>query len=229
MLLENIKLRFQNRQPVAVRVKKISRFLGVLLMMLAVPTGYLAIRAANGSVSAQTLLSDPMSIFSERSPGARGAVTFNKKPAYARVSPSTTAFEEFSPENGNPPYEGFLSSPSSVISEPPLDLPPLFGELPLGELPQLTGGLPGPGFPGGPIGTIIPPLGIGAPPTPPGPGPDPGPGPGPSVPEPGTWLMLIAGFLAIGSALRLKNRRLSREGENNRKASLPQGCSVLMT
>lgn len=74
-----------------------------------------------------------------------------------------------------------------------------------------TGGLPiflpgGPGGGGGSPGTgTTPPIGE----TPgggtvvPTPGPTPGAGP---IPEPSTWLMLIAGFAAIGSAMRRSRR-----------------------
>jgi hypothetical protein len=49
---------------------------------------------------------------------------------------------------------------------------------------------------GGTLPTDLPPSG--------GPNPDPGPG---AVPEPSTWALMLAGFSAVGVALRRRTRR----------------------
>lgn len=214
--LDNFKSKLSGVKWRIFDLKNLSRLLVASLIIFALPTSYVGIRAANNGVSMQEVLADPMSVFSSRSPGVRQVGNLTKtKAAYARISPSTSAFEEFGTGDPAPAYEGFLSSPGSAISEPPLEVPAAFGEMPLGDLVQPNTGF-GPqsfgGGAGGPIGQIIPPIGtFPVPQVPP-------PGPGTEVPEPGTWLMMIAGFFAIGSMLRRRNNQLAKAGTGSFKA-----------
>lgn len=91
-----------------------------------------------------------------------------------------TASPIFAPPFTPTPLENLLGSPTIIPAATPI-----------------PGGPPG-GFPAitpGGGGLIVPPIGQPSPPVPPG-------TPTPSVPEPGTWAMMLIGFLLIGRRVR---------------------------
>jgi hypothetical protein len=157
----------------------------------------LTVRSANGDASAKAFLADPLSIFSDRSPGQRGIGTLGTtKPRYAMISPAAAGPAGPDPEVALPDLEGFSEAPLPGIFDSPFLTPQTFGDgsgfAPPGSFDTFIGS-------GGPLGRVLPPLGSsppGAPPVSP-----------PAVPEPDTWLMMIAGFLGIGSALRFQKKR----------------------
>jgi hypothetical protein len=188
------------------KLRKYSRIAAVIALFLVVPTGYLTIRSANGDASARAFLADPMSVFSDRSPGQRGIGDLGTtKPSYAMVSPVAAGPAGPDPEVALPDLEGFSEAPIPGISESPFLTPQPFGD----EASFAPSGSFDPFGSGGPMGGVFPPLlspPPGAPPVRP-----------PAVPEPDTWLMMITGFLAIGSALRSRKKRRT---EAPRKAAL---------
>ena len=112
---------------------------------------------------------------------------------------------------------GGSTPPTGGPTTPVLDPAPVSGvcvgavciDPPIGGPAVLTPTSFGPTDPGpGPGGPFTPPGG-GLEPPPPGGGPGGGPtgGHGGAVPEPATWLMLLTGFAALGSALRVQRRR----------------------
>lgn len=153
--------------------------------------------------SLTTLGSEALSALESRSPGLRiGGVALKgkgkraralPKQRLARTSPAAVAPTERALGKIFPP-------PELAFNQAPLGLP-------LVTVPSVgTFSTPGPGggsFVPVPPGNII----IGSNPPPPGGNPPP-PGGNPppvlSVPEPGTWLMMIVGFGLIGAALRRK-------------------------
>lgn len=187
-----------------------------LLAMVALPAGYVGSGAANGNDALQALIADPMSVFSARSPGARSSgALVQTKTAYAPNLQATADFLGIGPGMGLPGGEGAMgpepdlgfASPDagdSVAFTIPGSLygaseaGPFFGAIGFG-----AGGLPfggsgfGSGTPGG--GGTVP---GGTTPISPAPGAT-------AVPEPEMWLMMIAGFFAVGSAMRGGSRRNS--------------------
>lgn len=199
-------------------IKKIrtpSLWVLIALGFVALPAGYVGTSVANGSVAAQALIADPMSVFSARSPGARGtAALTSTKTAYVRAGPAMDDFWGMGPGRSLPEGGGMtvqetpaglgqgdespqdaeypeFSIPASLYG--PGESGPFFGVI--GEDSGFDLGGPGgrgsgfgPGMPGG-GGGVPPPL------------------PPSAVPEPEMWLMMIFGFFAIGSAMRTGNRR----------------------
>lgn len=187
------------------------------LALVALPAGYAGTSAANGSGAMKALIADPSSVFSARSPGGRGAGALAQtKLAYVRTGPATDEFLGLGPEIDGPVADDItrldepgtdaglgggaaaLPIPTSLYG--PSDSGPFYGGSG-GGLPPGDGGGFGFGAPagggspgGGGGGGGFTPGGTGT--TPPAP-----------VPEPDMWLMLIAGFFAIGSATRAGNRR----------------------
>jgi hypothetical protein len=156
-------------------------------------------------------LADPLSVFAARSPGARapGALT-QTKPSRSKGAERPVKLAEVFPS------ERVLSNVRTRQPDVPADLPdalfvgpvagPAGGVVPGIDaitpiVPTGNGGIPI--FAPGGVGPIVPGGGGGGgeiPTTPTTPVT-------PSVPEPTTWLMMIAGFFAVGSALR--SRRFS--------------------
>lgn len=189
--------------------------LATLLVTTETPSALLA--ADGGSTALAELAA--------RSPGARvGGVALKAKPRRAALSPVASALgpeaEATTPAAalGSPLPEGPIPTgvPGIVLPDfaaPPVPTPadaggtaaapgfPEFG----GGLPPIAGPAiflpPGGGGGGGGGGTGVTPN--------PGPTPMPTPtvpGVPPAIPEPSTWLMLIAGFGVIGGAMRRKRR-----------------------
>ena len=153
------------------------------------------------------VLRDPLSLFAERSPGGRrpGALLSTKtgfKP-HERVLPSVRERPDTIPETGAPVFstpQDFESPPGTLPEGqpggppaygPPFSNTPFFYPGPPPEGPPPTGTPPGGTPPQGPPGTPTTPT------TPSGPPTDTIP-----IPEPATWLMLVAGIVAIGAAAR---------------------------
>ncbi len=181
--------------------------------------------AATGSAAAGAAVNvDPLSVFSARSPGARADGAFlQSKLAYGpnmkstlgmpineAIFPQDAAAEEpavpaaafAAPQGLEEPVFVDAAQPDSVIAGS--GLPGTFsdGFLATGSAGGFAGGGGG-GFAGGGGGGIVPP----SPPI----GPiDEIVGEGAVVPEPGTWLMLIAGFFGIGTAMRAHGRAHGR-------------------
>lgn len=198
-----------------VRAKKLVRITLWSLIMLTFPVGYVVVQAAGGNAAVKAFLADPGAFFAARSPGQRGAMPFaTTKPAYAR--PHAPAASK--PDPG-------LSPPDSEASlDPPVTIP----DIALDPSPFLAGPsgfqvaapidsftYPGERFfpvfapvPGPRDGSTSP---LPLPPSVPVPVPPPPPGQDPqaTVPEPGTWLMMIVGFLATGSVLRRRQARVA--------------------
>ncbi|QKR99137.1 PEPxxWA-CTERM sorting domain-containing protein [Sphingomonas sp. CL5.1] len=185
----------------------------VLLGLLAasgVGTGYVAVDRSAGGIGAakaavMAALADPLSVFSDRSPGARspGALT-QTKPARERTLAQVR--ERRHPAGAETPVEHVLASMR--------ERPPFLDE---GAIPfdQVAGPLaspadianPVPSVPGpGPIPSVFPPIITGPGPVNPPPVTPPVTPPVISVPEPATWGMMILGFFGIGMALRRRSR-----------------------
>ena len=165
----------------------------------------------NGGVMASAWR-DPLTVLSERSPGARGAgALYSTKPKSEHVRTALAGV----------PTERVLGLPR-VRPELPGILPPEATPLALGPdaIPMAAGLLPssltdGPGvqpfpdfFPpspslGGPI-IVTPGLEPEVPVTPNPPPTPPGPPPPSPVPEPTTWLLNILGVFAIGGVMRYR-------------------------
>lgn len=170
------------------------------------PSGSANLLAAQGGAVLREALRDPASIFSGRSPGERGpgALT-SSKPHLATWQPSERVL-------------------SPVLERPGMAGPPAPGSLPEQVAAALgPGGTPAAGGPGGGIapvplplpgvpgssGGLIPPGGGGSGGGGSGGGGGGNPPPPPPVvtpvPEPATWIMMIAGVALIG--LQLRRRR----------------------
>lgn len=157
------------------------------------------ISAASAAVTAA--LADPLSMFTDRSPGGRGAgaltqtkgprerVATNVRHRPPAAKPATpvervlTSLRERPPIAADVPDLPFVGNPTpyvpvSEIVKPPIGPGPI---IPPG--PPLICCAPGPGP--GPTPPVIPPV------NPPG-----------GVPEPATWAMMIIGFFSVGAAMR---------------------------
>ncbi len=157
-------------------------------------------------------LADPLSVFAARSPGGRapGALTQTKasrskgaeRPVeLAEVFPServlsnirTRQPDEFAPADlPDALFVGPVAGPAGG-AVPGIDAVTPVVPTGNGGIPIFTPGGIGPVVPGGGGGTGEPPTEPTTPVT-------------PSVPEPTTWLMMIAGFFAVGYALRSRRR-----------------------
>ena len=175
-----------------------------LLMAIVIPTGLVP---AGGSAALAELLA--------RSPGERiGGVALKAKQRRAALSPQASG--EAPPGAGGvaPPQNAFASVLGSsagpedaipgAVTEGPGGFPSDFlaPDAPVGVAspPIALPSVPGlPGSPFAPLPPLVPP----APELPPG-APDTVPVGG--IPEPGTWLMLIIGFGAMGQAARRRSR-----------------------
>ena len=188
------------------------------VVMLSLPAGHVGTAAANGKAAIQALIADPMSLLAMRSSGRRGAGTLaQSKVAYAPTVTPPSNFLDLSPEPDFPPDGRRFPLARPFASEPVSDVPATRDQM---SVPSLPGSdvAPGAGFsPGGLGGSDADNFAIGggglapsvsgasgllpaaqaalAPPLVPS-----------AVPEPGTWLMVVGGFLAVGSALRSRHR-----------------------
>lgn len=156
----------------------------------------------------------------DRSPGARqGGVALKAKARrFAAASPGARrpgrrpAAAAPAPAAATPPDVATAVPPSIFLPEalpgvgeaiPPIALGP---DTPVNG----GGGFYNPGFGGGGGGIFIPgPGGNPGGPIVDVPNPPPGPPPTAAVPEPGTWLMLILGFGAVGAGLRRRRVRVA--------------------
>jgi hypothetical protein len=181
-------------------------------------------REAISKISREMLvaaLQDPLSLFSDRSPGARrpGALLSKK----SKVGPQERVLSTVRDREPSADLPPGTETPIFPTAPPPADQftgPPAFGP-PFSNTPFSYPGPPPPGFPPGgiPPGGIppggIPPGGTppgGTPPggTPPGtppPGGPPGTPPTIPVPEPATWTIMLLGLLAAGAAMRVRTMR----------------------
>lgn len=185
---------------IMVQAKRTVRNLLFAIVLLVFPAGYVVVHASDGGAAVKAFLADPMSFFSARSPGARGAQPFaTTKPGYAKR-------EKDRPDPGiqPPDSEAFLEPPAGMKPDVPFDTQfagnPFDNALPAQFLPFSVAGE---NFYGPPelffdpevaYPIRLPPLITDPPIT------------GSSLPEADTWLMMIIGFFATGSALRLRKK-----------------------
>jgi hypothetical protein len=159
-------------------------------------------------------LADPLAIFAGRSPGERsaGALSDTKgraRPALRRSSARPIAHMltlPYIPEGWSTPADG----PTSYNSGSPLGSDTLPANTPIGGRETASAvdfGGSGPSAPIGGLAGFSPPLlDILAPPTDQTVAEIPGSGTS-AVPEPASWLTMIAGFFAVGTMLRRNRRR----------------------
>jgi hypothetical protein len=160
-----------------------------------------------GMTAIATVIKDPASLLSARSPGGRGEGAMYSIKGARKVAGTPVG----DPGVGGPGRNSGGGAPAGG-GDDGTPVPSAFAANPI---PDGTVGLPG-GAPGvlGPAGDGVTPVitGPGAPPTiippliPGGGGSTNPPPPVTAVPEPGTWLMLIVGFFATGYALRRQKR-----------------------
>ncbi|MGD9811366.1 MAG: PEP-CTERM sorting domain-containing protein [Sphingobium sp.] len=204
----------------------------LVVASIAVPAGIglggLTGVAPGGMAAVAAILRDPASIFADRSPGARadGALFQTKnRVASNAVGPRERVLSagrerpaDFVPEApaAESPLGDAASSPRFIDTTPgpaPFFAGPTFTP-PMPE--RQTGGGPPPGGgtpPGGggtpPGGGGTPPGGGGTPPVDPPTSPPTTPPEVPPVgvvPEPATWIMLMAGFFGLGAIMRRARR-----------------------
>lgn len=200
------------------------RVVALALAIAAAPVGYVASTTKSGQQFVASALAAPMAILEGRSPGARGAGALaQSKPSRPLVTASVSDLVPAPTERvlsgvRNRPGAGPAAQPGvPVVSLAPVGgpeaLPPGGG---LGS-PGIGGlgagsGVGGGGFggaPGGGVGGGIGGGGGGGGPgtAPPTGGSSGGQVPVVAVPEPETWVMMLTGFFAIGSAMRSRRRR----------------------
>jgi hypothetical protein len=184
------------------------------LVLVTLSAGYLAFGASAGGAIVGSALANPLSLFAQRSPGVRGAgilaqtklaYTNRKLPAHhsgvrvpgERVLSGTRSRPRAAPAASEPSIGGPLSSgvPVLGLQESPRDA--LVSPVSFAPTPGIGGagvtGLVGGGGTGGvPGGNGTPPETVTA------------------VPEPSTWLMMIAGFFLAGVSLRSRRREKAR-------------------
>ena len=188
------------------------------MVMLLLPASHLGTAAANGNALVHALIADPMSLLAMRSLGRRGAgALVQSKTAYAQTDTPSGDFLGLSPEPDLPSDAGGFSPMPPLASEPVSDVPPTRDQTSYLPWPAFDDAPGSNFFPGGFGGSIGNDFAIGgggfAPSVPGASGLVPAVLPAlvqplaPSpVPEPGTWLMIVAGFLAVGSSLRSRDR-----------------------
>ncbi len=178
-------------------------------LALAALLGISAVSFGEFPTAALAALADPMSIFAARSPGERpdGALTQTKLPANRTAGNSA----------GNTPLTPSERVLPVIRTRPAIGpvagfIPPV-GLSPGGSVPGAGGGQTGLGNGGGGFGEFLP--GGGG--VPPGGGGGGGGGiiPVSPIPEPATWLTMIAGFFALGGMIRSRRtaRRHHRAGQ----------------
>lgn len=197
---------------------------GVLFVAALVQGG--SILGDKGMAAVVNMVGNPLSIFDQRSPGARKGALLQTKHRY-RSSP----IERVAPGEAAP-------TPEAVAADPAVDAPEIKAMpfiVPQGSGAPVADPAPSPGLPsfvppppGAPKTSLVSPTsGGGGVPVDPGTSSSGGPGtssggpiitpPEPptipsAVPEPATWLQMIVGMFAIGIALRHKARaKLQRQ------------------
>lgn len=191
----------------------------ITLSIVSVGQGRQAISKARVEKFIAALM-DPLSLFSDRSPGERryGALLSTKSKAAPHERVLSTVRER-EPSADIPPGTDnaiFPTVPPALESNaPPGDQftgPPAFGP-PFSNTPFFYPGPPPPeGTPPGETPPGGPPPGGPPPGGPPPEGPPPG-GPPPDtipIPEPATWAIMVFGFLVLGMATRRRRSRLKR-------------------
>jgi hypothetical protein len=182
---------------------------GLLLAFLLTGTFVASVSQESRTAFAE-ILRDPLSVLSERSPGERAPGALHRsKPAKQLAAatlppPFAPAERVLSEVRTRPPI---LFGPDTPIVGPivpeaaaPTFVPAALNTVPVGNVPGLPG-LPFIGIPPGPDDDVTPPGE--EPETPDTPDtPDTPELPPPPIPEPGTWLTMILGFLAAGLAMR---------------------------
>jgi hypothetical protein len=189
-----------------------------MVLILLLPAGYVGTATAYGNASIQALIADPLSLLALRSLGGRGAgALVQSKVAYASTDTPPGDFLGLIREPDLPSGGKGFSPVPPLAPELVSDVPPSFDVMSLLSPPGFDEA-PGWSFsPGGFGGSEINDFAIGGGGfTPSVPGVPSRPPAAPpivvqpsapsSVPEPGTWLMIVAGFLAVGSALRSRYR-----------------------
>jgi hypothetical protein len=189
------------------RGKALAAAAGVLIPNSIGMTGADVAQASQTQAAGSSLIGRLQGILDGRSPGDRGETQPLKRSRTARSLALATGPE--APAEAGAPSQRVLSL---LRERPEGDLPPAdIAGVPVGLLPSdnsLTppGTIPGSGIaPPTTPGISSPPL-IGVLP-PPNDDDDPIPPPPPPVPEPATWLMMIAGFGAIGAIIRRDGKR----------------------
>lgn len=156
--------------------------------------------AAQGGALLQGLLRDPLEILADRSPGARGSGALVQSKPHQGWQPSERVLSPVRDRNpGAIPVD--LDNLAGRAAEVIAPTVPLAAGTPAAGMPgpalppAAWAGLPGaaiPPAPGGGGGAVLPP----APPPPPVAAP---------VPEPATWILMIAGIGLIGLQLRRRH------------------------
>lgn len=187
----------------------------VTALLVAATGGIFALSGAGTLSVIPSVLADPLSIFSMRSPGARasGALTQSKPRAQPVPAPvGAPAFGPVPPKTAGGTGSSRIIYPEVIPSFEPVYPVPVESPVTedVGFMPDGAGsfgaGGAGPGLfvegiGGGSMG------GGGGMPAVPGSAPPPEATlPVSAVPEPGTWLMMIAGFFLLGAALRIRRR-----------------------
>lgn len=177
-------------------------------LALLPPSGSAGVLAAQGGAMLREALRDPASIFSGRSPGQRGAGALVQSKPHMAAAPSERVLSPVLERPGTPIPANLDDLPNKVMDVVAPGAVPVPGT-PGANIAAPPLPLPLPGVPGS-SGGVIPPGGgggggggsSGGGITPPGPPPPPVVTP---VPEPATWVMMIAGVGLIG--LQLRRRR----------------------
>lgn len=166
-----------------------------LLLFIVLGIGFLGL---GSSTSVAEVLRDPLTLLADRSPGGRAAgALFSTKPPRAKPPAGPTERVLTVVRERKPPLvpePEMWALPDQPLGYVPFEEPPQLFLVPENSVPNIP---------------VIPPFTFERP-TPPSCcaviRPPAGPG-GPAVPEPSTWVMLILGFFAAGSAIRYKVRR----------------------
>jgi hypothetical protein len=179
---------------------------GLLLAFLLTGTFVASVSQESRTAFAE-ILRDPLSVLSERSPGERAPGALHRsKPAKQLAAatlppPFAPAERVLSEVRTRPPILFGPDTPISGLIAPeaaaPTFVPAALSTVPGGSVPGLPG-LPFIGIPPGSDDDVTPP---GEEPETPD-TPDTPELPPPPIPEPGTWLTMILGFLAAGLAMR---------------------------
>lgn len=171
------------------------------------PSGTGDLLADQGGAILGQVLRDPLAILSDRSPGERQAAALVQSKPHLATGPSERVLSPVLERPGTPIPANLdnLAERAQELIDP--------GSV---RDPGAPGGsiappLPIPALPGAPGGAIPPPGGGGGGgPTPPAPPAPPAPPIVSAVPEPSTWIMMIAGIGLIGVQLRRRRPSAAR-------------------
>lgn len=174
------------------------------------PSGSADLLAQQGGAVLREVMRDPLAILSDRSPGKRLAGALVQSKPHLATGPTERVLSPVLERPAAIPADlDNLAQRAQELVDPGLVRDPA---APGSNIAPPTPGSALPGDPGGPV----PPLpggGGGGPPTPPEPTPTPTPTSPPivtPVPEPATWVMMIAGIGLIG--MQLRRRRTAETG-----------------